>query len=146
MIGIRLFFKRYFQIRDFNYAYSLVLGSKLEEAQIVLGHMLSNYPEGVSTRLLLADTYLFQHRSKDALLEYKSAALGVEESKNLTEYDYIFLSAYINFRKLAIGYNSGTQEFPDWQSVAEQINKLPARKRFKRCFSLPTRKSDNGKL
>lgn len=137
MKNLSKMFARYRKIRDFQSARLMIANHRFDHARRLLQAIIDKNPDSVAARVLWADSYLFEGNLDQAMVEYRCAADLIQSIQGIDDRDRAFLSAYVNFRKLAIGKKRGVLEFSDWRSVAMQINEMPAHRVLKRNFALP---------
>ena len=108
------------------------------KAKKIVRNLVSRYPQSVGFHLLLADIEMFSGDLVEALKQYKTAKKCVELEPKLSKRNRRFLSAYANFRTIAVESHRTGKDWSEWREVAKAVEELDADKRFKRVFKLPT--------
>jgi len=111
--------------------------NRFDKALKISRASLKDNPNSVAFNILNGDVLLFRHDFSGALASYLNAMELLDKNKKLSKRDRIFLSGYLNFRRLAIDHKTGKQEFRHWNNISKQINQLPASEHLKTLFTLP---------
>lgn len=129
---------RIVQRQRFEAAITFSEQKKFSAAKSKLVKMLKTNKNSVAALVLLADIELFQNNLESSFAYYLDAERMVSaNAMNLSDNDRIFLTAYIDFRKLAIRHMLESFDFSSWRKVAAQIRELAASSHLKRAFTLP---------
>jgi hypothetical protein len=131
-------FLRYSRLRKFSRATTYVNNQNFDAAKSVLNEILEQNKFSVPALILLADILLFQEMFPEAFAAYVDAKNMLEtRDAKLSVNDRKFLTAYIDFRKLAVRHRLGSFDFSSWKIVADQIREMKAAPHLKRAFGLP---------
>jgi hypothetical protein len=130
--------RRFSRLRRFEKAARQAEDQDFVSATLTLSAILESNAQSVSARLLFADVLLFQENFQEAFSEYCFAESSLQaRASKFSQDDLRFLTAYIDFRKLAVRHCLGRFNFSAWKQVSGQIRKMEATPRLKRVFSLP---------
>ena len=132
------FLQRFSRLRKFEKAARQVKDQDFVSATHSLNTILESNAQSVSARLLLADVLLFQEDFREAFSEYCLAENSLQaRASRFSQGDVKFLTAYIDFRKLAVRHCLKKFDFSAWKQLSAQIREMEAAPRLKRVFSLP---------
>lgn len=131
------FIQRTLRLYRFRKAGSLAIKGKPRAAREILVKLTSARPDIPMYKALLGDTYLFEGELKEAADAYVDAQTALDSCVSIPHDDRMFLSAYLNFRRLAVIHAAGEEEFKNWTQASTQINEMAASRVLKDVFLLP---------